>query len=76
MKIIVRAGLALVIDRENQYTRDLYPAYKIFSKHYPEKEAQMKQALKYAIEPVINADDVIAFLDDFGNWMILESKNG
>ena len=25
MKIIVRAGLALVITKENTYTRDLYP---------------------------------------------------
>ncbi|WP_096190443.1 nucleotidyltransferase [Evansella halocellulosilytica] len=74
MKIIVRAGLALVVEEENQYTRDLFPAYKVFSKHYPEKEAEMKQVLKYAIKPVDNADEIIGFLNKFGNWMISESE--
>lgn len=74
MKIIVRAGLALVIEEENKYTRDLFPAYKIFSKYYPEKEPDMKQALKYAINPVRNVNEIIDFLDDMGNWMVSESE--
>lgn len=74
MKIIVRAGLALVIEEENQYTRDLFPAYKIFSKYYPEKESEMKQALHYAIIPVGNANEIIDFLDEMGNWMVSESE--
>ena len=74
MKIIVRAGLALVIEEENQYTRDLFPAYKIFSKYYPEKESEMKQALHYAIMPVGNANEIIGFLDEMGNWMVSESE--
>lgn len=73
MKIIVRAGLALVIEEENKYTRDLFPAYEIFSKYYPEKQSDMKQAIKYAVKPVGNAKEVIDFLDDMGNWMISES---
>ncbi|KGM45644.1 nucleotidyltransferase [Neobacillus niacini] len=74
MKIIVRAGLALVIEEEHLYTRDLYPAYKIFSKHYPEKLAEMKQALLYAIEPTTNAQEILTFLHEFGDWMIQESE--
>lgn len=74
MKIIVRAGLALVIEKENNYTRDLYPAYKIFSKYYPEKEAEMKQALKYAIEPVDNPNELIDYLNNMGHWMVQESE--
>jgi hypothetical protein len=74
MKIIVRAGLALVIGEENKYTRDLFPAYELFSKYYPEKEPNMKQTLKYAINPVGNANEIIDFLDDMGNWMISESE--
>ncbi|WP_235252686.1 nucleotidyltransferase domain-containing protein [Niallia circulans] len=73
MKIIVRAGLALVIEEENKYTRDLFPAYKIFSEHYPKKESEMKQALKHAINPVENPNEIIAFLDKMGNWMINEA---
>jgi hypothetical protein len=74
MKIIVRAGLALVIEEENKYTRDLFPAYKIFSKYYPEKKSEMKQAVKYAIKPIENANEIIDFLDGIGNWMISESE--
>ncbi|SES79164.1 hypothetical protein SAMN05216389_102192 [Oceanobacillus limi] len=74
MKIIVRAGLALVIEKEHRYTRDLFPAYKVFSKYYPEKESNMKLALKYAINPVGNPNNIIDFLEEFGNWMINESE--
>jgi hypothetical protein len=74
MKIIVRAGFALVIEEENQYTRDLYPAYKIFARYYPEKEPEMKQVLQYAIEPVENPKEIINILDKMGNWMINESE--
>ncbi|KSU82024.1 hypothetical protein GA0061096_3622 [Fictibacillus enclensis] len=73
MKIIVRAGLALVIEKERKYTRDLYPAYEIFSKYYPEKESEMKQAVKYAINPTENGNAIIVFLDDMGTWMINEA---
>ena len=38
MKIIIRSGLALTIEREGLYSRDLYPAYELFSKHFPEQE--------------------------------------
>ncbi|MGP4072906.1 nucleotidyltransferase [Piscibacillus sp. B03] len=74
MKIIVRAGLALVIEEENKYTRDLYPAYKIFSKYYPEKEADMEQAFKYAIEPIDNPNEIIDFLNGMGHWMVQEAE--
>ncbi|RXZ01450.1 nucleotidyltransferase [Fictibacillus sp. S7] len=73
MKIIVRAGLALVIEKERKYTRDLYPAYEIFSTYYPEKESEMKQAVKYAINPTENGNAIIVFLDDMGTWMINEA---
>ncbi len=74
MKIIVRAGLALVIEEEHQYTRDLFPAYKAFSKYYPEKENELRQALKYAIKPSRNADEILVFLNEMGNWMINEAE--
>ena len=74
MKIIVRAGLALVIYEENVYTRDLYPAFNLFCKHYPEKESDMKQALEYAINPVDDPDELLDFINEMGEWMILESE--
>lgn len=74
MKIIVRAGLALVIEEEHKYTRDLYPAYQIFSQHYPEKETEMKQAVKYAVDPSNDPNEITAFLNHLGNWMINEAE--
>ncbi|MDM5154905.1 nucleotidyltransferase [Bacillus sp. DX1.1] len=73
MKIIVRAGLALTIDREALYSRDLYPAYELFSKHFPDQEQQMRKALQYAIAPSENAQEILAFLDGFGDWIMKES---
>ncbi|MFF2176595.1 hypothetical protein ACFVT8_09075 [Lysinibacillus sp. NPDC058147] len=73
MKIIVRAGLALVITKANTYTRDLYPAYKLFSKYYPEKKNDMKIALEYAIAPIIDVNLLLSFLNEFGTWMVSEA---
>ncbi|HDX9579016.1 TPA: nucleotidyltransferase [Bacillus pseudomycoides] len=73
MKIIVRAGLALVITKENTYTRDLYPAYKLFSKHFPEKKYDMRKALEYAITPIIDTKVLLLFLNEFGKWMVSEA---
>jgi uncharacterized protein len=69
MKIIVRTGLALVMDREHAYTRDLYPAYQLFIKHYPEKTPDMTRALELAIEPSSEAQVVTDVLTSFGTWM-------
>ncbi|KMM35812.1 hypothetical protein [Guptibacillus hwajinpoensis] len=75
MKIIVRSGLALVMEQKPTYTRDLYPAYTLFSGFYSNKEREMKQALIYAIVPSNYADEVIRFLNGFGEWMIQESDH-
>ena len=74
MKIIVRAGLALVIEEDNKYARDLFPAYQIFSEHYPDKESDMKLAVKYAINPIDKPSEILDFLNGMGNWMINESE--
>lgn len=74
MKILVRAGLALIIVEESLYTRDLYPAYHLFALHFPEKEPQMRQALEYAVDPCDNPDDVLDILNQFGSWMINEAE--
>lgn len=71
---MVRAGLALVIEEENQYTRDLFPAFETFSKYYPEKESELKQALEYAIKPSENTDEILVFLNEMGIWMINEAE--
>ncbi|MGE7868870.1 nucleotidyltransferase [Bacillus paramycoides] len=75
MKIVVRAGLALTIDREGLYSRDLYPAYKLFSKHFPEQEKNMRKALQYVIEPIKDIEEILSFLDTFGDWLIERAED-
>jgi len=69
IKRIIRAGFVLVMDKEQAFTRDLYPSYELFSKHFPEQEPKMKMALDLAINPTDNAEEIANFLDDFGVWM-------
>jgi len=69
MKRIIRAGFVLVMDKEQAFTRDLYPSYELFSKHFPEQEPKMKIALDLAINPTDNVENLSSFLDDFGVWM-------
>jgi len=74
MKRIVRQGFILVMVEECVFTRDLYPCYKTFSKHYPEKEEEMKTALELAIYPVSDIKRIFLVLDNLGKWLIYESK--
>jgi uncharacterized protein len=75
MKIIVRAGLAFVLEHEKRYTRDLYPAYEVFAKHYPQYKPNMRQALEYAINPVSDWKQLVAFLDELEEWLVSEADN-
>jgi len=74
MKIIVRAGLALTIDKEGLYSRDLHPAYELFSKHFPEQEQSMRKALQYAVNPIDDITEILSFLELLGDWMIKEAN--
>ena len=69
MKRIIRAGFILVMDKEQVFTRDLYPSYELFSKHFPEQEPKMKMALDLAINPTDDPNKIENFLSDFGVWM-------
>jgi uncharacterized protein len=75
MKIIVRAGLAFVLEHEKRYTRDLYPAYEAFAKHYPQYELSMRQALEYAINPVSDWKQLVTFLNVMEEWLVREADN-
>jgi hypothetical protein len=72
VKRIVRTGLELVMLREQVYTRDLYPSYLLFSKHYPNQQRYMKKALELAINPSDNLAGLLIFLREFGSWLVEE----
>ncbi|MFO0955329.1 MAG: hypothetical protein U0526_02220 [Candidatus Saccharibacteria bacterium] len=68
-KQILRAGMELVMEDEQAYTRDLYPCYELFSKHYPEKEPAMRRALTQALFSAEDEADFAAMRDDIGPWL-------
>ena len=67
MKRILRTGFELVMERENKYTRDLYPCYESFSKYYPNKKDDMYKTLEFAINPTDDSKTIILLLKD---WLI------
>jgi hypothetical protein len=69
MKRILRVGGALVLEREQIYTRDLYPCYEIFAKYYPEHEAQMRRVLELALNPTDAYKEVQDLTEDFSDWL-------
>lgn len=74
MKRIIRSGFELVMERSQKYTRDLYPCYEGFSGYYPEKKEEMYEVLELAIEPTSDKKEIIAILDNLGNWLVKEVK--
>jgi hypothetical protein len=74
MKVLLRSGFELVMEREGRYTQDLYLCYKTFSKYYPRFEEAMQQALIWHLNPIINPKTLIDFLDLLGHFLINQTK--
>lgn len=74
-KNLVRSGFSLTLVDERRYTRDLYPCYRIFARHYPEHERNMRRSVEYALTPSPDAEEVTAYLKDFGRWLIEEAES-
>jgi hypothetical protein len=68
-KRIVRVGFEIVMLREQKWTRDLYPCYRSFSKYYPERDAQMLDALRLALNPVDRRNEIVGFAQRFLPWL-------
>ncbi len=74
MKTIIRASFELVIDKVEEYTRDLYLCYAEFVKYYPNKKDICYQALNFAINPINNRNEIINIINRLGYWIVKESK--
>lgn len=73
-KRLLRTGFGLVMEREQTFTRDLYFCYEVFSKYYPEQESSMRQALEWAVNPIVDKEKILEFLNGFGSWMVQEAR--
>jgi len=72
MKRILRTGFAILMEEERAYTRDLYPCYEVFSKHYPIRENWMRQVLDLAINPPSQGPKIAHFLERTAGWFVAE----
>jgi len=69
---IVRSGFELVMEREQAYTRDLYPCYLAFSRHFPDQEPQMRRCLSLSLNPSTHQPALLVFWQDFGSWLVAQ----
>lgn len=74
MKRTVRTGFEIVMEKEQCFTRDLYPCYERFSKNYPDKSKEMREALKLAIFPTSDMDYMWKVLFPINEFLIEEAK--
>lgn len=73
MKAFLRTGMLLVMRRQNGYSRDLYPSYLCFSKHYPDLEIPMRRCLELAVNPIAERDILLPLVTEFSEWMQAEA---
>ena len=69
MKMLLRTGCELVMERSGKYTRDLYPCYQLFSALYPNHQSEMYRVLTYALFPTDDAKEILKLLKGFGTWL-------
>lgn len=74
MKKLVRSGCELVMERSGKYTRDLYPSYEIFAEYYPEKSAEMLEALELALNPSADKEKIRHVINNLGVWLSEEYR--
>ena len=70
MKIIIRAGYELVIEREAKFTNQLYQCYESFSTYYPNKKRLMYHALELFVNPSENKSTIINIVEELGYWIV------
>jgi len=72
-KRIIRAGFELVMEREQAFTRDLFPSFQVFAKYYPEQRDRMYAILKLAVFPSKDRHHVTEHLKAIGPWLACEA---
>jgi len=75
-KLLVRAGLELVIARERRYARDLWPCYQAFARHEPLQADAMYRALLLAVEAPRDPERVQEVVDGIGTWLAERASAG
>ncbi len=73
LKSIIRTGFEIVMERENEYTPDLYWCVKSFNKWYPNYANDMQDTLRLYLNPVGEQLDLDQKIEEFGRSIVKES---
>ena len=70
MKVILRTGFELVMNRIGKFSPDLYICYRDFSRLYPNKEKEIRQALNWYLNPILDKEKLDNFVIGFGRFLM------
>lgn len=65
-RVLLRAGLGLVMVKKPVYSQDLKTCFSIFVEAYPEYRKEARQLLEWSVRPISNKKQLFNFLGNFG----------
>lgn len=71
---LVRAGLAICIDRDKRYSPDLWPCYCVFRDWYSNRSKDMLHALELSVCEIPNVSLGLNLINEFGRWISDEAR--
>jgi len=76
LKTILRAGFELVMEREQEYTPDLYLCCHSFGKYYPDLKSKMDKLLFFFVNPPknIHTTDIKSIINQLYDAIALEVR--
>jgi len=66
MRLFLRSGLALTMEFDPVYSRDLLTCKRVFSKYFPDYKKEINQAYKWAIKPINDKIKLYNYTNNFG----------
>lgn len=74
LKIIIRCGFELVMERVNKFTNSLFHCQLSFASIYPEKGKQMERLLFFFLNPQLCGEESEIIIREMGEFILSESN--
>lgn len=69
MKWLLRVAFEAVMERDQSYTRDLYPCWERFGHYFPERREQVREILEWALNPISDRALIRDRVCDLGGFL-------
>jgi len=69
MKWLLRVAFEVVMERDQSYTRDLYPCWDRFGHYYPARHWQARDVLEWALNPIRDRSHIREQVADLGGFL-------